>query len=67
MSARKLPQHQVLEVAVRAQADPRTVRRVVAGQEVRASVKERIERAIRELGFGAAPPAGEPDRPPEAS
>jgi hypothetical protein len=36
------------EVAVAAQADPRTVQRVLRGENVRGSVRDRIERALAE-------------------
>ncbi len=48
---RRLSRHQELEVAVKASADPRTVRKVVAGEPVRGVARERVERALREMGL----------------
>jgi hypothetical protein len=46
----KLPAHRERAVAVEAAVDPRTVRRFIAGEDVRPMVRERIERALVRLG-----------------
>ncbi len=51
LSKRRLPLHQEREVAVAASVDPRTVRRVMAGEPVRIMARERVERALRKLGI----------------
>jgi hypothetical protein len=49
-----LSPHDVLRVAVEAEADPRTVRKVLRGQEVRRGTAERrIKRALSTLGLQA--------------
>lgn len=49
-----LSPHDVLRVAVEAEADPRTVRKVLRGEEVRRGTAERrIKRALTTLGFQA--------------
>jgi hypothetical protein len=50
--ARRLPAHQERAVSVAAGVDPRTVRKVLAGLPVRSGlVRERIEKALRDLGI----------------
>lgn len=46
MSRREPTELEIREIAVTAQADPRTVKRVLAGEDVRGIVKDRIKRAI---------------------
>ncbi|MBN2196784.1 MAG: hypothetical protein JW751_28520 [Polyangiaceae bacterium] len=43
--------HLLRTIAVAAECDPRSVRRVLTGQPVRALVRMRIERAIHALGL----------------
>jgi hypothetical protein len=52
----KLNAHEVRQVAVAAQVDPRTVERFVAGRapKQRRMVYERIKRALAELGLGGS-------------
>lgn len=40
----------VLRIAAEAVCDPRTVRRVLAGEKVRGTVMERVRRAIEHVG-----------------
>jgi hypothetical protein len=47
----KLPSHRIRAVAVAAEADPRTVRRLIAGERVLPMQRERIERALHQLGL----------------
>lgn len=49
--AKKLTAHQIRAVAVQAQADPRTVQRVLAGKPVRVMVGERIAAALKAAGL----------------
>jgi hypothetical protein len=49
VGTKRLPRHEELAVAVQASADPRTVRKVVAGKPVRGVVRSRIERVLRQL------------------
>jgi hypothetical protein len=51
---RRLGRQQELEVAVKAAADPRTVRKVVAGEPVRGGVRDRIVRVLRDLNLASA-------------
>lgn len=44
----RLPEHIVRLISVVSQTDPRTVRRVVAGQPTRAMCRERVLRALRD-------------------
>ena len=44
-------QHRVREIAVLACADPRTIRKFLAGGRVYSTVATRIERAVRELAL----------------
>ena len=48
---------QVLIIAAKAAADPRTVERLLRGEQVRGTVRERIEIAARELGTTPHPQA----------
>lgn len=52
-TTRRLPPHEERTVAVKAQVDPRTVRRVLAGESVRPMVRDRVVDALRSLGYGA--------------
>ena len=47
----RLPAHLERALAVAADADPRTIRRFLAGQPVRGLSSERIARALRKLGI----------------
>lgn len=42
---------QVIRIAAHAPADPRTVRKVLAGDAVQEMVRERVLRAVEELGL----------------
>jgi hypothetical protein len=55
-SGRRLSAHEERAVAVAACADPRTVRRVVAGEHVCSTTRARVEAALRELGLAEPPP-----------
>jgi hypothetical protein len=44
--------HRVVRVAAAANADVRTVRKVIRGEPTRAGVRERIEAALRAEGLG---------------
>lgn len=46
-----LTQHEIRRIAVTAETDPRTVRRVLTGMPVQGLSRMRIERAMRELGI----------------
>jgi hypothetical protein len=45
---RHLPAHIAREIAVAAQADPRSVQRVVAGQPTKGAIRDRILRALHD-------------------
>jgi hypothetical protein len=51
-----LPAHRLREIAVAAQADPRTVRRVWLRLPTRGIIRERIEQALANAGFEAPTP-----------
>ncbi|HEU4406249.1 MAG TPA: hypothetical protein VFS43_13375 [Polyangiaceae bacterium] len=56
-----LSPHDVRQIAVEAEADPRTVRKVLRGEPVtKGTAERRIKRALLKLGFvELAMPAGE--------
>lgn len=61
---RSLNAHEVRQVAVKAEVDPRTVRRYLDGQTLRPMTGARIKRALEGLGFqtggsDGAPAAGD--------
>lgn len=56
---RKLPAHVLRRIAVAADADPRSVQRVFAGEHLRGSVDERIRRAIDAAELGHLIKSGE--------
>jgi hypothetical protein len=45
--------HDIRRVAVEAPADPRTINAYLRGENVTPMARTRIERALRNLGFGA--------------
>lgn len=47
----RVPEHVVVRIAAAAGADRRTVRKVIAGVQVRGLVRERIDKALREAGM----------------
>ena len=53
----KLPTRDVLRVAVEADVDERTVRRRLADEAVQPRNQERVDRALRTLGFEKYIPA----------
>jgi hypothetical protein len=55
-SVRRLPDHLARVCSVVAGCDPRTVQRVVAGKRTLGLTRERVERALRELGIEVPPP-----------
>jgi hypothetical protein len=46
--SRKLPAHVLRAIAVAAEADPKTVQRVMAGRPTRAATRDRILRALHD-------------------
>lgn len=50
-ATKKVPAHILRELAVEAQADPRTVERVIAGGRARGMVDDRIRAAIGKRGI----------------
>jgi hypothetical protein len=48
---RRLPIHQLRQLGVAADVDPRTVARVVAGSPTKGIQRARVERALREAGL----------------
>lgn len=59
-----VPVRTIRKAALAADADPRTVTKLVSGQRVRGVVAERIEAALRQLGI-EPPPAPAADGQPE--
>ena len=57
-TSRRLPVHLARKVAVTADADPRSVFKVYAGEPVRGMAGDRIRAALRELGI--TPPGPNP-------
>jgi hypothetical protein len=49
---------EIRRVAVEASADPRTVRKVLTGQEVRGMAEARVRQALAKLGLAGAAAAG---------
>ena len=47
----QLPAHQLREVSVRAECDPRSFRKFLRGEDVRPMVQQRIRRALHALGL----------------
>jgi hypothetical protein len=54
----EIPEHLARDVAVLAQADPRTVKRRVRGEKVRPLTAKRIDDALRARGLGELVPKG---------
>ena len=52
MSQRTLAAHVLRRVAVASDSDPRSVRKVIAGERVLPRVREKIVRALKDQGFG---------------
>lgn len=48
---KQLSAHEIREVAVRAQVDPRTVKKFILGEEIRPMARERITDAMEALGY----------------
>jgi len=59
----RLPAHKLRAVAVKAQVDPRTVRRVLAGRPTREICAERVRGAISDLGLGESSPESSESSP----
>lgn len=55
MVTQQIGAHQVRQIAVKAEADPGTVKRVLLGLPTRQMPRERILRAMRELGLLESP------------
>ncbi len=51
MERARIPHHVVIRIAAAAGADPRTVRRVLNGEDVRGLVRERIDKALKDAGL----------------
>jgi len=52
MSEPTITPHRLLVIAVAADTNPRTVKRVIEGKPTRPSLRERIEKALRAEGLG---------------
>jgi hypothetical protein len=55
-----LTPHVIRKIAVEAVRDPKSVRRVIAGQPCRATVEQAIREAATRLGIALPPPASSP-------
>ncbi len=51
MAYPQIPHHVVVRIAAQANADERTVRKVLQGQSVRGYVRERIDAALKAAGL----------------
>jgi len=58
MEHARTPHHVVIRIAAAAGADPRTVRRVLNGEDVRGLVRERIDKALKDAGLARATTEG---------